>query len=181
MPIVLTLFDEGNNYLQAQVSRNLDSLTVRGADFSFSPEKRKKLPLFFAPRISLDLKKIHIDEGGALSVTGKGTFHFDHLTVAGEYGMDLTLSGLEGTVIFREHSIYFKDSRCTFLSSTFDFDGTVTNYQQALRSSLDIVAEGEEISPIVANLLKLSPENEYNVKIRIRGSAGSPQITVMQR
>ncbi len=180
-PVRLTVRDPQENDVSALLSRNLTSLSLSGSDFSFSPEKRRQLPSFFARKLDFTLDKIAAEGSGPISVDGRGAFAFDYLTVKGQYGMDLEISGLSGKVIFKDHSIYFKDCTATLLASTFDFEGTVSDYLVRGKSSVDIEARGRNISPLVSNLLKIKPENEYNVKLRIRGNLRSPDIRVMRR
>lgn len=180
-PIRLTIRDRENNDLRARLSRSLGSLVLKGGKFSFSPGKRRSLPSFFARNLDFDLREIAVNESGDISVTGKGSFQFDHLTVMGQYGMDVEITGLSGKVIFKERSLYFKDCSATLLGSTFDFQGTVSDYLRRGKSRVDILARGRNLSPLVSNLLKIKPENEYNVKVRIRGNLNSPDISVANR
>jgi hypothetical protein len=181
-PIRFTIRDREDNSVTARLSRGLDSLMLSGSDFNFSPEKRRSLPSFFARKLDFDIGRIGVDEsGGNISVAGVGTFQFDYLTVKGQYGVDVEITGLSGKVIFRDQSLYFKDCSATVLSSTFTFEGTVSDYLRRGKSTVDIEARGRNISPLLSNLLKLKPENEYNVKIRIRGNLNAPDIRVMSR
>ncbi|NIS75319.1 MAG: hypothetical protein GTO08_08570 [Deltaproteobacteria bacterium] len=180
-PIRLSLRDRQNNDIDAGLSRGLNSLTLSGTDFIFSPEMRRKLPSFIARKLDFHIERIVSDEAGGISLSGKGTFSFDTLLVKGQYGMDVEISGLAGKAIFKGSSIYFKNCTATVLSSNFIFSGTVSDYMKGSKGTVDIEARGRDISPLLSNLLKIKPENEYNVEIRIRGRLASPDIEVVNR
>lgn len=180
-PIVLTVKDREDNALQAAISRNLDSMAFSAADFAFSPDKRKSLPSFFARKLDLTIERIQSDTVGNVLVAGMGTFLFDYLLFTGQYGLDVEITGLAGKAIFRGKSIYFKDCSATLLTSSFDFEGTISDYLRWPAGEIDIIARGRKVSPLLLSLLKIPPENEYNVNIRIRGTLASPNISVLNR
>jgi hypothetical protein len=118
---------------------------------------------------------------GGISIHGKGTFDFSKVTIPQMKGFPVSAENLSGNAFFRGDSAYFKESIGTILSSTFNFEGTLTGGKNLSDPSIDLEASSHNLSPIISNLLINKFKNGNYVRIRIRGRLSSPRIQVMER